>query len=95
MPVIVRDTNDDEAIICIVDSDIQQETLLPSEKTLAYKMKLDAMKRQGSRSDLTASPMGTKVCSDEIIAQQDGESRNRIQRNVHLNELIPELFGND
>lgn len=92
MPVIIRDMSDDEAIICMVDSNIQRKTLLPSEKAMAYKMKLDALNRQGARSDLTSSQIGTKLRSDEIIANQTGESRNQVQRYIRLTELIPELL---
>lgn len=92
IPAIVRELNRDEAVIEMVDSNIHREHILPSEKAKAYKMKMDAMKQQGKRNDLTSSPMGTKLRSDEIIAQEAGESRNQIQRYIRLNELTPELI---
>lgn len=92
MPVIVRNMDRDEAIIFMVDSNLQRERLLPSEKAFSYKMKLDAMKRQGQRTDLTSSPLGTKLRSDTELAQRAGESRNQIQRYIRLTELIPNLL---
>ena len=92
MPVIVRDLDDDAATIIMVDSNLQRESLLPSERAFAYKMKLDAMKQQGERVDLTSSQVGTKLRADEILAQQAGSSRNQIQRYIRLTELIPELL---
>ena len=92
IPVIVRDLSRDEAIIEMVDSNLQREHILPSEKAKAYKMKMDALKRQGKRTDLTSSPLGTKLRTDEIVAQEAGESRNQVQRYVRLNELTPELL---
>ena len=92
MPVIVRDLDDDAATIIMVDSNLQRESLLPSERAFAYKMKLDAMKYQGVRVDLTSSQLGTKLRADEILAQQAGSSRNQIQRYIRLTELIPELL---
>ena len=92
MPVIVRDLDDDAATIIMVDSNLQRESLLPSERAFAYKMKLDAMKHQGERVDLTSSQVGTKLRADEILAQQAGSSRNQIQRYIRLTELIPELM---
>ena len=92
MPVIVRNMDRDEAIIFMVDSSLQRERLLPSEKAFSYKMKLDAMKRQGARTDLTSSPLGTKLRSDAELAQRAGESRNQIQRYIRLTELIPDLL---
>ena len=91
MPVIVRDLDDDAATIIMVDSNLQRESLLPSERAFAYKMKLEAMKHQGERVDLTSSQVGTKLRTDEIIAQQTGSSRNQVQRFVRLNELVPEI----
>jgi len=92
---IVRDLTDDEAIIIMVDSNLQREVILPSEKAFAYKMKLDAMKRQGHRTDLTcATPLhkldGKK--SREILAEQTGESHEQIRKYIRLTELIPELL---
>lgn len=92
IPVIVRELSRDEAVIEMVDSNLQREYILPSEKARAYKMKMDAMKRQGKRTDLTLSPVGTKLRTDEVIAQEAGESRNQIQRYIRLNELTPELL---
>ena len=92
MPLIGRDMTREEAVIEMVDSNLQREHILPSEKARAYKMKMDAMKRQGKRTDLTSSPLGTKLRTDEIIAQESGESRNQIQRYIRLNELTPELL---
>lgn len=92
MPALVRDMTDDEAIIIMIDSNLQRETILPSEKAFAYKMKLDAMKRQGKRTDLTLSQVGTKLRSDAILAEQVGESRNQISRYIRLTELIPDIL---
>ena len=92
MPVIVRDLDDDAATIIMVDSNLQREELLPSERAFAYKMKLDAMKHQGERVDLTSSQVGTKLRADELLAQQAGSSRNQVQRYIRLTELIPELL---
>ena len=89
MPVIVRDLDDDQATIIMVDSNLQRESLLPSERAFAYKMKLEAMKHQGERSDLTSSQVGTKLRADEVLA---GSSRNQVQRFIRLTELIPELL---
>lgn len=92
MPVIVRDLDDDAATIIMVDSNLQREELLPSERAFAYKMKLEALKHQGARTDLTSSQVGTRLRADELIAQQSGESRNQIQRFIRLTELIPTLL---
>lgn len=92
IPLIRREMTREEAIIEMVDSNLQREHILPSEKAKAYKMKMEAMKRQGKRTDLTSSPLGTKLRTDEIIAQESGESRNQIQRYIRLNELTPELL---
>ena len=92
MPVIVRDLDDDAATIIMVDSNLQRESLLPSERAFAYKMKLEAMKHQGERVDLTSSQVGTKLRADETLAQQAGSSRNQVQRYIRLTELIPELM---
>ena len=91
VPVIVRNMEDDAATILMVDSNLQREHILPSERAFAYKMKLDAIKNQGARSDLTSSQVGTKLRADEILAQQAGSSRNQVQRYIRLTELIPEL----
>ena len=95
MPVIVRDLDDDAATIIMVDSNLQRESLLPSERAFAYKMKLEAMKHQGNRVDLTCSQVGNKLegkKSSEILAEQVGQSKNQIFRYIRLTELIPELM---
>ena len=93
MPVIVRELSDDEAVIAMVDANLQRETILPSEKAFAYKMKLDAMKRQAGRpSKENVSQVGTQKRSDQLLAEQVGQSRNQIQRYIRLTELIPELM---
>ena len=89
---IVRDMTRDEAIIAMVDSNLQREHILPSEKAAAYKMKMDAMKRQGERNDLTSSPLETKLRTDEKIAEESGDSRAQVQRYIRLNELVPEIL---
>lgn len=91
---IVRDLTDDEAIIIMVDSNLQREVILPSEKAFAYKMKLDAMKRQGQRTDLTSTPMEPKFStrSNEQLAAESPDSRAQIQRFIRLTHLIPELL---
>ena len=92
IPSIIREMTDDEAVIARVDANIQREELLPSEKGYAYKMKMEAMKRQGARSDLTSCQNGTKFRADEAMAEQTGESARSIQRYIRLTELIPELL---
>ena len=93
MPVIVRDMDDDAAVIVMVDSNIQRESLLPSERAFAFKMKLDAIKHQGARADITSSQVGTKLLrADELVAEQAGTSRNQIQRFVRLTNLIPDIL---
>ena len=95
MPVIVRNLDDDAATIIMVDSNIQRESLLPSERAFAYKLKLNAMKRQGARSDLTCAQVGHKLDgrkSRDILAEQMGESKNQISRYIRLTELIPALL---
>lgn len=87
----MRDYTDDEATIMMVDSNKQREKILPSEKAFAYKMKLDALKHQGTRTDLTSSPMGNKLSVDEIV-NEVGESKNQIYRYIRLTELIPKLL---
>ena len=89
----VKELTRDEAIILMVESNLQRSTILPSEKAKAYKMRLDAMKRQGQRTDLTSSPVGTKLRADEQLAQEVGDSRNQIQRYIRLNELAPGLVN--
>ena len=94
IPAIIREIDDDTAIILMVDSNLRQrEKLLPSEKAKAYQMKMDALKRQGSRTDLTSSHDGTKLRADAIVAQQSGDSRNQVQRFVRLNSLTPALLN--
>ena len=92
IPAIIRDMPDEEAIVKMVDSNIQREELLPSEKAFAYKMKLDAMKKQGKRTDLTLSQNETKLRSDAQLSLQVGESRAQIQRYIRLTELQPKLL---
>ena len=92
LPAIVRDLDDDAAIILMVDANLQREEILPSERAFAYKLKLEAMKRQGARTDLTSSPMGTKLRTDVELAEQVGESKNQIHRYIRLTELTPELL---
>ena len=92
IPLIGRELSKEEAVIEMVDSNLQREHILPSEKARAYKMKMEAMKQQGKRTDLTSSPLGTKLRTYEISAQEAGESRNQIQRYIRLNELTPELL---
>ena len=92
VPCIVRELTDDEAIIIMVDSNLQREQVLPSEKAFAYKMKLDATKRQGQRTDLTLSPMATKLDSAAALGKQSGESRDQVFRYIRLTNLIPELL---
>ena len=92
IPAIVRDMEDDEAIVIMVDANIQREELLPSEKAFAYKMKMDAMKRQGIRTDLTSCQNATKFRADAAMAEQIGDSARSIQRYIRLTELIPDLL---
>ena len=92
IPAIVRELSDDDAVIAMVDANIQREELLPSEKAFAYRMKLEAMKRQGVRNDLTLCQNGTKYRTDVVIAEQVGESARNVQRYIRLTELIPELL---
>ena len=93
MPVIVRDLDDDQATIIMVDSNLQRESLLPSERAFAYRMKLEAIKHQGERSDLTSRQVGEKSqTSISLVANQAGESQRQVQRYIRLTELIPELL---
>ena len=93
MPVIVRNLDDDASTIIMVDSNIQRESLLPSERAFAYKMKLEALNHQGKRAGLTSSQLGTKLMrTDEILAEQSGTSRNQVQRYIRLTELVPNLL---
>lgn len=88
----VREMTRDEAIILMVESNLQRSVILPSEKAFSYKMRLEAMKRQGQRTDLTLSPVETKLRSSELIAQNSGDSRAQVDRYIRLTELIPELL---
>ena len=95
IPAIVRDMEDDEAIVIMVDANIQREELLPSEKAFAYKMKMDAMKRQGARNDIadsTYTQNGWRSETAAVIGQQVGESKNQVRRYIRLTELIPDLL---
>ena len=96
VPVIIRDMDDDAATVLMVDSNLQRESILPSERAFAYKMKMDAMKRQGERTDLqpegTSCQVGTKLRTDEIIAEGLNESARNVQRYIRLTNLIPELL---
>ena len=92
MPCIVRNLTDDEATIIMVDSNLQRETILPSEKAFAYKMNLEAMKRQGQRSDLTSTPLVSKSRSNEELGQKNGDSREQVRRFIRLTELIPSVL---
>ena len=93
MPVIIRDLDDDAATIIMVDSNLQRESLLPSERAFAYKMKLEAVKHQGARTDLTSRQLGEKSqTSIQKVADQAGESQRQVQRYIRLTELIPELM---
>lgn len=93
LPCIVRNLTDAEATIIMVDSNLQREKLLPSEKAAAYKMKLEAMKRQGRRTDLTLSPLATKLDAAATIGQHSGESRDQVFRYIRLTYLIPDLLA--
>ena len=92
VPCIIRNLTDDEATIIMVDSNLQRERILPSEKAFAYKMKLEAQKHQGKRTDLTSCQVGTRLRSDEKLAENSEDSARQIQRYVRLTELIPELL---
>lgn len=96
IPCIVRDLTDDQAVVIMVDSNLQREQILPSEKAFAYKMKLDAMKRQGFRSDLTSAPLGPKLLglrSNIELAAESPDGKTQIQRYIRLTNLIPELLS--
>ena len=92
LPVIVREMTDDAAVILMVDSNLQRENILPSERAFAYKMKLEALKNQGARSDLTSAQIGRKLEAADIVGQEAGESRNQVRRFIRLTNLIPELL---
>ena len=92
VPVIIRYMLDEDAIISMIDANLQRERISPSEKAFAYKMKLDAIKHQGQRTDLTSSQVGMKLQAMDIVGQEAGESRNQVHRYIRLTELIPELL---
>ena len=92
VPAIIREMDDDTATILMVDSNLQREHILPSERAKAYKMKMEALKPQGKRTDLTSCQVGTRLRADEELAKQTGESARTVQRFVRLNNLIPELL---
>ena len=92
LPVIVREMSDDAAVILMVDSNLQREHILPSERAFAYKMKLEALKNQGARSDLTSCQVGTKFRADELLAENSSESARNVQRFIRLTNLVPELL---
>ena len=92
IPCIVRNLTDDEAIIVMVDSNLQREKILPSEKAFAYKMKLDAMKRQGARTDLTSRPLGEKLYSVDVLSSDAPDSARQIHRFIRLTYLLPEML---
>ena len=92
LPVIVRQMSDDAAVILMVDSNLQREHILPSERAFAYKMKLEALKNQGARSDLTSAQLGRKLETADIVGQESGDSRNQVRRFIRLTNLVPELL---
>ena len=92
LPVIVRQMDDDAAVLLMVDSNLQRENILPSERAFAYKTKLEALKNQGARSDLTSCQVGTKFRADELLAENSSESARNVQRFIRLTSLIPELL---
>ena len=92
LPVIVRQMDDDAAVLLMVDSNLQRENILPSERAFTYKMKLEALKNQGARSDLTSSQVGMKLQALDIVGQEAGDSRNQVHRFIRLTNLIPELL---
>ncbi len=92
IPAIVKRYGDDEAVLAMVDSNLQREEILPSEKAFAYKMRYEAMKRQGKRNDLTSSQLGKKLWADDALAAEVGESRNQIHRFLKLTEVIPPIL---
>lgn len=93
MPVIIRNLNDDAATIIMVDSNLQRENILPSERAFAYKMKLDAIKRQGTRNDLTSRQVVGKLETADLVGKESGDSGRQVQRYIRLTELIPELLS--
>ena len=93
MPVIVRELDDDAAVLVMVDSNLQRENILPSERAFAYKMKLEAIKHQGARTDLTSAQVGPKLTASEKIAQDSPDSKSQIKRYIRLTELVPNLLN--
>ena len=92
LPVIVRNMDDDAAVLLMVDSNLLRENILPSERAFAYKMKLEALKNQGARSDLTSAQLGRKLETADIVGQESGDSRNQVRRFIRLTNLVPELL---
>ena len=92
VPVLVRQMDDDAATVLMVDSNLQRENILPSERAYAYKMKLEAIKHQGERTDLTSTQVGRKLEAADIVGQETGDSRNQVRRYIRLTNLIPELL---
>lgn len=92
LPIIVRELSEDEAVILMVDSNLQREHILPSEKAFAYKLKLDALKRQGKRSDVTSTPLVSKFRTGDFVGKDNGDSREQVRRYIRLTYLIPELL---
>ena len=92
LPVIVRNMDDDAAVLLMVDSNLQRENILPSERAFAYKMKVEALKNQGARSDLTSAQLGRKLETADIVGQESGDSRNQVRRFIRLTNLVPELL---
>lgn len=93
MPVIIRKLDDDEAVIIMVDSNLQRENILPSERAFAFKLKLEAIKRQGARTDLTSDQLGQKLNARDVVAKEAGSSAVQVQRYIRLTELIPEILS--
>ena len=92
LPIIVRELSEDEAVILMVDSNLQREHILPSEKAFAYKLKLDALKRQGRRNDITSTPVVSKFRAGDFVGKDNGDSREQVRRYIRLTYLIPELL---
>ena len=92
MPVIVKEMDDDAAIIFMVDSNLQRENILPSERAFSYKMKLEAMKHQGERGDLTSAQVGPKSWAAQVVAEKAGDSKSQVKRYIRLTNLIPEIL---
>ena len=92
LPIIIRELSEDEAVILMVDSNLQRERILPSEKAFAYKLKLDALKRQGKRSDITSTPLVSKFRTGDFVGKDNGDSREQVRRYIRLTYLIPKLL---